>query len=71
MKRIIVVLVSLVLAMSTVVVTALAEETTYTKIGYYSNEVLLLHRKLAELGYYSLRPESPWSEKSADALKIL
>ena len=71
MKRITVVLLALVLTMSTAVVTALAEETAYTKIGYYSNEVLLLHRKLAELGYYGLRPESPWSAKSADALKIL
>ena len=71
MKRLFVVLLALVFTMSTVVVTALAEETAYTKIGYYSNEVLLLHRKLAELGYYSLRPESPWSAKSADALKIL
>lgn len=48
-----------------------AENTAYFKLGDYNNDVIMLHRKLADLGYYYLRPESPWSEKSEDAVKIL
>lgn len=43
----------------------------YIGIGDYNNEVIALHQKLVDLGYYGFRPESPWSQESVDALKIL
>ena len=51
---------------------AVAEESeAYINIGDYGPEVVALHQKLANLGYFSLRPESPWSSKSADGLKAV
>ena len=47
------------------------DENAYIKIGDYNDEVIALHTKLGELGYYYLRPESPWSIWSVKALKIL
>lgn len=44
-------------------------EGAYINIGDYNESVIALHQKLSDLGYFSLRPESPWSEKSASALK--
>lgn len=52
--------------------TAEAENTSnYININDYGNEVIALHQKLRELGYFSLRAESAWSARSADAVKIL
>ena len=65
---------------STVMVTVAAAElipgsgydpTAYIRIGDYGDEVIALHEKLGQLGYYSLRPESPWSIFSIKALRIL
>lgn len=50
---------------------AVAEEGAYINIGDYNESVLALHQKLSDLGYYSLRPESPWSAASENAVKIL
>ena len=73
MKRIIVVLVSLVLmvTMISVSVGAVAEDEAYINIGDYNSDVIALHQKLADLGYYYLRAESPWSAASENAVKIL
>ena len=73
MKRIIVVLVSLVLmaTMISVSIVAVADEGAYISVGDYNSDVIALHQKLAEFGYYYLRPESPWSTASENAVKIL
>ena len=42
----------------------------YINIGDYNDDVIAVHRKLGELGYYGLRAESPWSEASIAALKL-
>ena len=70
MRKIIVVLLVLVL-MVTMSNGVAAEDGAYINIGDYNETVLALHQKLSDLGYYSLRPESPWSEKSVSALKQL
>ena len=67
MRKIIVVFLALIMIVSM----AVAEDGAYINIGDYNETVRALHQKLGELGYYSLRPESPWSTASADALKIL
>lgn len=70
MKRIIVVF--LVLILVTGSMNALAEDGgSYINVGDYGSEVIALHQKLADLGYFSLRPESPWSAKSESALKAV
>lgn len=43
----------------------------YIKNNDYGDEVIKLHQKLRELGYFGMRAESPWSWKSSDALMIL
>lgn len=43
----------------------------YISIGDYNEAVVDLHRKLSDLGYYGLRPESPWGPASENAVKIL
>ena len=68
MKRIIVVLMALIMIGS---VTVAEDGGSYINIGDYGPEVVVLHQKLEELGYYYLRAESPWSTASVDALKIL
>ena len=66
MKRIIVVLLALIMIGSVAVA-----EGAYVNIGDYNETVLALHKKLSDLGYYGLRPESPWSTKSSDALRLV
>lgn len=44
---------------------------SYININDYGDEVIALHKKLRELGYYHLRAESPLSRKCAEAVKIL
>ena len=68
-KRLIVVLISLMFVLNSV--SAIAEDGGYIKINDYGEDVIALHQKLGELGYYNLRAESPWSAKSIAALKIL
>ena len=70
-KAIILVFLTLIMIGSAAVAVAAAEDGAYINIGDYGPEVVALHQKLWELGYYYLRAESPWSAKSADALKIL
>lgn len=82
MKRIVCLLVLFVLVLSVSSVSTVAgaaelipgsgyDPTAYIRIGDYGDEVVALHEKLGELGYYSLRPESPWSVWSVKALKVL
>ena len=69
MKKVLVVLLALMMCFDSV---SMAEgNEAYINIGDYNDEVVALHRKLADLGYYYIRPESPWSERSKDALRIL
>lgn len=69
-------LVFLALIMISYAAAAVAEESeadskAYTNIGDYNEAVVALHQKLSDLGYYYLRPESPWSAASEAAVKIL
>lgn len=50
---------------------AVADEGALIQIGDYNNSVIALHEKLNELGLLTLRPESPWSAVSAEAIKKL
>lgn len=61
------VLVLLLIGLTTV---AMAEE-PLIKIGDYNEDVIKLHQKLSDLGYYDLRPESPWSSASEEAVWML
>ena len=64
-----VLLISTIVMMNSLV--AMAEDGAYIKIGDYNSDVIALHQKLGDLGYYSLRPESPWSSKSSDAVRAV
>ena len=69
MKRIIVVLFLALIMIGSV---AVAEDgQAYINIGDYNETVKTLHQKLADLGYYYLRAESPWSEASVSAVMQL
>lgn len=70
MKKALLVSLTLVLMVS-MSISSVAEDKLLISQGDYNETVKTLHQKLADLGYYGLRPESPWSEASADALKIL
>ena len=69
-KAIILVLMALIM-IGSVAVAEDADSKAYINIGDYNETVVALHQKLSDLGYYYLRPESPWSEKSEAAVKIL
>ena len=71
MKRIIVVLVSLVLTVIMSIGAVAEENEAYVNIGDYNSDVIALHQMLSDLGYYYLRPESPWNAASENAVKIL
>jgi len=68
MKKAVSLVIALLLLMG---VGSVAEEGVLIQIGDYNEDVISVHQKLAELGLFSLRPESPWSAVSSDALKKL
>ena len=48
---------------------SLAEEDVMISRGDYGEEVIILHQKLIDLGYFNLRAESPFGSRSEEALK--
>ena len=68
MKKLIAVFVVMLLM---VVSVAAAEDKPFIALGDYNGDVIALHQKLYELGYYELRAESPWSAASENAVMIL
>ena len=68
MKKLILVFVALIMVVASV---ATAEEKPFIAQGDYNENVIALHQKLSELGYYGLRAESPWNAASETAVKIL
>lgn len=72
MKKILSVLFALVFMASVISVSVGAvAEGAYVNIGDYGSEVVALHQKLTDLGYFSLRPESPWSAMSEAAVRAV
>ena len=61
----------LVLVMGIVSVVGVAEEKPFIGSGDYNDEVMRLHQKLTDLGYYHLRVESPFGPNSISALNTL
>ena len=50
---------------------ACAEDKPFISKGDYGDEVILLHRKMSEIGIFTLRAESPFGPMSVEALKTI
>lgn len=70
MKKLIVLVLTLTTMMA-ITMTAYAVDSSFINPGDYNTDVIALHEKLIQLGYFNLRAESPFGPQSADAVRTL